>query len=65
MRLAIVCAAALLLAGCEALKVTGDVLDVLAPTPQEQCRQQGGTWRDVTTYDEQNNPHEHQECIHQ
>jgi hypothetical protein len=35
-RLAIACAVALLLGGCQALKVAGDVLDALPPpTPQE------------------------------
>lgn len=57
MRLAIACAAAVLLTGCQALKVAGDVLDALPPpTPQEQCEQGGGRWRSITTYDAQGNP---------
>lgn len=63
MKVAIACAAALLLSGCQALKVTGDILSALAPTPQEQCQQSGGKWRVVTTYGPQGNPYEHQECI--
>ncbi len=63
MKIVLLCFCALLLTGCQALKVTGDVLSALAPTPQQQCQQSGGRWRVVTTYGPQGNPHEHQECI--
>ena len=57
MRAAITCAAALLLSGCAALRVAGDVLDAIPPpTPQEQCESGGGHWKSVTTYDAQGNP---------
>ena len=55
----------LLLSGCQALKVTGDVLSALAPTPQEQCQQSGGKWHYITTYDAQDNPTTTGECVSQ
>lgn len=63
MKIAIACGAALFLCGCQALKVTGDVLSALAPTPQEQCQQSGGKWRYITTYDAQDNPTTTGECV--
>ncbi len=53
------------LAGCQALKVAGDVLSAIAPTPQQQCQQSGGKWRVITTYGPNGNPHSHEECISQ
>jgi len=63
-KLAFICLVAGL-SGCQALTTAGDVLSVIAPTPQEQCQQSGGQWRVVTAYDAQGNPQQHEECISQ
>jgi hypothetical protein len=59
----------LLLCACTSaqLQTTGDVLDIIAPppTPQEQCANEHGQWKSITTYDVNNgNPITTNECIH-
>ena len=56
---------AFLLAACSStvMTETGNILDIFAPTPQEQCRTSGGQWKSITVYDAGGVPSTTYECI--